>query len=529
MSRQRNGDRLSWGDAVFLYLEREGMPLHIAGVSVLEGMVSLEDCIRFVGSKIPLIPRYAQRVVPPLFHIDRPTWEFDPDFEVRNHIREVTLKRGTESEFKAVAAKILSEIMDRRRPLWDITLVRGLKGDRTGFISRIHHCLADGVAGVGLMNVLLGPKPVAPPPHSTKRSRPRVPPSRDSWQSMMDGVITFSANLVEKLVTAQDDLLKIAERIVAGDGIPPKDSLIKLLPELAAPTQALHFNMICRGPQKIAWVEIPLAEIKAVKQACACSVNDVALTLVTAAIRRYSTLHGDDVKGRFLRIMVPVNVRGNGSPGELGNQISIIPVTIPLAIRDPRKLLAAVHERMEFLKRSHAAELISLAGGMMGMLPSPLVALAGPIASQLPISPFNLVCTNVPGPEFPLYLMSHKMLSWYPYVPIGGDMALNSAILSYNGMVYFGFSGDANAAPDLVRMEKFLKTSMLELQRALRSRSGRKKRVKPAATKVLARVVAAREPIRLSVPAPAVLPVPETSPVQEQQVEISKLPITEVA
>ena len=150
---------------------------------------------------------------------------------------------------------------------------------------------------------------------------------------------------------------------------------------------------------------------------------------MTATIRRYSELHGDRVKGKLLRMMVPVNLRGNESPTELGNRISLVPVTIPLDIRNPRKLLAAAHERTDFLKRVHAAELVSLAGGLIGFLPTSVQALTGPLVSQLPITPFNLVCTNVPGPQFPLYLLGHEMLRCYPYVPIGGEMAVNCADL----------------------------------------------------------------------------------------------------
>jgi len=179
-------DHLSWNNAAFLYLEREGVPLHIASVNLLEGFLSLADCIRFVESKIPLVPRYRQRVVEPLFNSGLPTWEFDPDFDVRNHIWEVTLKHGTDAELKAVAGEILGTLMDRQRPLWDIALVRGLKGNRTGFIARVHHCLADGMAGVGLMNVVLDASP-AVPPLSKKPRRFRVPAPPDPWISLLGG------------------------------------------------------------------------------------------------------------------------------------------------------------------------------------------------------------------------------------------------------------------------------------------------------------------------------------------------------
>ena len=162
MQSQQQGDRLSWGDTVFLHLEREGMPLNVACVCVFEGRVPFNACVQFVESKLPLIPRYLKRVVPPLFNIGLPSWEYDPTFDIRRHVREATLKHGTDAELKTLAGKILSTVMDRQHPLWDMTLVHGLKGNRSAFIFRLHHCLADGIAGVGIMNVVMDTSPVAP-------------------------------------------------------------------------------------------------------------------------------------------------------------------------------------------------------------------------------------------------------------------------------------------------------------------------------------------------------------------------------
>src|SRR5208337_3558945 len=163
-----------------------------------------------------------------------------------------------------------------------------------------------------------------------------------------------------------------------------------------------------------------------------------------------------------LRIVIPVNVRGNGDATELGNQLSFVPVPVPLDIRDPRKLLAVVRERVEILKRARAADFVGVFGGLLSSLPSAFWANVGPIVSQLPLSLCNIICTNVPGPQIPLYLMGHKMLKWYPWVPIGGLMGINCAILTYNGTAYFGFTGDVHAAPDLERLEKFVDQSFAE-------------------------------------------------------------------
>jgi diacylglycerol O-acyltransferase len=477
MQNQQQGDRLSWGDTVFLHLEREGMPLNVACVCVFEGKLPFEAWVQFVESKLPLIPRYLKRVVPPPLNLGLPSWEYDPTFDIRGHLREVTLKHGSDAELKTLAGKILSTVMDRQHPLWDLTLVHGLQGDRSGLIFRLHHCLADGIAGVGIMNVLMDTSPVAlrlP----RRKLRLRIPPPRNVWTSITNGCVDSYSEFVKRILNALANLSSMAERFAANGGKLATDEFARLLPELSAATERLRFNVLYRGPQKFAWAEIPLAEIKAIKQACGTSVNDVILALVTATIRRYVAQHGDPVKGRLLRLMVPVNLRGSDSPGELGNRISLVPVTIPLDIRNPRKLLAAVHRRTEFLKRAHTAELMSLAGGLIGMLPTSVQAVAGQILGQVPFTPFNMVCTNVPGPQYPLYLLGHKILHCYPYVPVGGEMALNCAILTYNGTAYFGFSGDVHAAPDLRRLETLLKVSFTELREAAGVRPPRKKEKK---------------------------------------------------
>ncbi len=470
-------DRLSWGDTVFLNLEREGMPLNVACVCVCDGDIPFKDCLQFVESKLPLIPRYLKRVVPSLFNIGPPSWEYDPTFDICSHVVEVTLKRGSDAELKTLAGKILSTVMDRRRPLWDLTVVHGLKGNRSGLILRLHHCLADGIAGVGIMNVLMDASPVAPR-LPRRRLRRRVPPPRDVLSSIANGCVDSYSDFVKRILAALTDLSSMVERSLANSASLVTDEFTRILPELSSPTERLRFNVLYRGPQKFACTEIPLADVKAIRHNCGTSVNDVLLALVTSTVRRYLELHGDHVKGRLLRLMVPVNLRGGDSPGELGNRISLVPVTIPLDIRNSRKLLAGVHQRTEFLKRAHAAELVCLAGGLISMFPNSAQALGGKILNRLPFTPFNMVCTNVPGPQYPLYLLGHKILHCYPYVPVGGEMALNCAILTYNDTAYFGFSGDVHAAPDLRRLEKLLRLSFTELRDAAGVRPARQREKK---------------------------------------------------
>lgn len=484
MSELHNHDCLSFGDALFLHLERAGMPLNVASVNVFEGAIPFDKCAAYIESKLPELPRYRQRVMTPPFGIGLPMWEFDPEFDIANHVREVKLRRGSEAELRAAVGKLLSTHLDRQRPLWDFTVFSGLKGNRTAVVARLHHCLADGISGVGLLRVMMSDSPEVPA--IPKPRRFRVPPPPDPATRLVDGAVSACFTAVERVLTVHSEMLDFVQHLSAqangelggplkpGFGLSGEqngnghgirwDHLGDLIPELAGPTERMPFNVVCRGPQKFCWTEVPLLEIKRIKHACGTTVNDVVLALVTSAIRRYAEAHHQ--RRRLLRVVVPVSIRGRGQAAELGNRITFVPVTVPLSARCDCKLLAAVHERTALLKTAHLAELVALAGTLLGTIPTALQALLGPIASQLPLAVCNTICTNVPGPQSPLYLLGHKMLACYPYVPIGGEMGMNCAILTYNGTAYFGFTGDVHAIPDLYLLPRFLGAAYKDLRRA---------------------------------------------------------------
>jgi diacylglycerol O-acyltransferase len=466
MAHVEDNDRLSWGDSLFVYLERDCAPLNVAAVTVFEGDIKLDDCTRFIESKLPPIPRYRQRVVIPPMNMGLPVWDWDPKFDIRNHVHERRLKSGDEQEFKAAASDVLSNCLDPEHPRWDFTLLRGLKNGRTGMVVRVHHCLADGIAGIGLMNVIMDSSPKVPR-LPRKRIRFEAPPPRDPASLLVDGFITSSFSVVQKLLSMQSDILGIAEKVLASRGWPVEEFL-RLLPSLAAPIQRMPFNTVCKGPERFGWTEVPLDEIKAIRHAFEVSVNDVVLAIFTLAFRKYALSHGVDLKERLLRIVVPVNVRNHHNQNDLGNRISFIPVSVPLEEGDPRKIIAAVHRCMDFLKVSHAADFVGLFGSMLSLMPVPMQAVAWPLLSKAPISLCNVICTNVPGPQEPLYLLGHKLLSCYPHVPIGGEMGINCAVLTYNGGTYFGLTSDVNAMPDLPKFEQFIDESFGELAKAAR-------------------------------------------------------------
>ena len=456
---------LSWGDTFFLYLEREGQPINIAACCEFEGMITKQACARFVESKLALIPRYKQRPVFPAFNLGLPQWEPDPDFDIRNHVREVVVKQGTDVNLKAETAKVVSSHLDRYHPLWDITLVRGLKENRTGVIFRIHHCLADGVAGVGIMRVLLDSGPVSgkTQPDADRSHRPHP---THSLAILLDQVLKSYQTIMQGALTAQNEVLNIAREMLSSATHGHAEEIIRLVPELVTPSERLPFNRICHGPQQVAWAEIRMEEIKAIRESCGGTVNDVVLAVITSTIARYAQHHRVKLRGRHLRLVVPVNVRGDADVSELGNRITFLPVNIPLDVRNPRALLARINERISFLRGIGVPELVGMFGMLVSKVPLPMQATLVPILTQLPLSLANMICTNVPGPRMPLYLLGHKLLRCYPYVPIGCELRVNVAILSYNGVAYVGFGGDASAVPDIELFEGMLRESFAELREA---------------------------------------------------------------
>jgi WS/DGAT/MGAT family acyltransferase len=491
---------LSFGDALFLYLEREGIPLNVASVAIFGGRIEIGDLVRYLESKQASIPRFRKRVVSPPFNVGLPSWQDDPTFDVRNHVHELTLKRGTEAELKAVASRILSTTLDRRRPLWDQTLVHGLKHNRSAVILRIHHALADGISGVGILHALFDTSPTMPRLPKRKVRTSQSPVQRDPVSTMLDGIVSTCMYATQRAIEAQAQIASIAQQVVGALGAASKSAegenggdsaastlapmlseLTPFLTELASATNRLPFNQtICQGPQNFRWAQISLDEIKAVKNACDATVNDVILSIVTATIRRYAELHHAPVAGKLVRIVVPMNVRGDGDVSAMGNQITFVPASIPLDIRNGRELVQAVHDRMAMLKVARVGELVGIAASIFGAIPTPVQALLGPIASQLPISACNTICTNVPGPRQPLYLLGHKMLSIYPYVPIGGEMGMNCAILTYDGTAFFGFTADVNAMPDAEVLERFVTESFAEIKRDVGVRVRKVSMKKPA-------------------------------------------------
>jgi diacylglycerol O-acyltransferase / wax synthase len=518
MAELRNDDSLAFGDALFLHLERHGSPLHVAAVCILDGEIALEEFAAHIESRLPLIPRYLQRVIPAPFGLGMPMWEFDPAFEIHNHVREIRLKRGTEAELQKQVSEVLSHRLHRERPLWEFTLFTGLRGQRCALLARVHHALADGISGVSMLNVIMDSEPHPRPKATKPMPRPDVAP-RDPATQLMDSLVTSWFSMLERVLTVESQVLRFAQDMVAKanngmnvtaaaelaqNTLPPQ--LPDLLPEFGAPPERLPFNVVCRGPQSFEWTEVPFDDIRAIKRVCGATVNDAMLTLIAMTIRKYAQAKGASIEKRIVRIVLPVNVRTAEQAQGLGNQITFVPVTVPVGIEDPKELLEAIHLRTGAVKQIRLAEMVALGGTLLGTIPTAFQIFAAPIVSQLPLPLLNFICTNVPGPQHPLYMLGRKMLTCYPYVPIGGEMGMNCAILTYDGRAFVGFTCDVPATPDSALLPKFLQESFKELKAAVGMKS------KKAATKRVAvrkRAPAAEIPLPTPEPKPVATVVPE--------------------
>ena len=458
-------------DAVFLNFERKEMPLHIGSVSICDGPLPFDEFVAGIERKLDVLPRYRQKATRPFLDIGLPIWQYDPKFDIRRHIFHVQLDAPAGvAQLRELAGRIFTKLLDRGKPLWEVYIVDGLAGGRSAIVTKVHHCMVDGVSGVGLLNIMFDPSPEMPPvPNiAPKRKRYRPPQAADETQlftSALKGA--FQATL---------DQLSLARKNLAGYGasmfqdpraLTGLRSLVDALPQVLGPLERLPFNRPCSGERRIAWSEHSFTDARAIRAACGGTVNDVVLTVLTGAVMRYLKLHKESLQNRFFRVMVPVNLRQAGDGGAFGNCVSILPLTLPLFVTDPVERLRRISAQTEAMKHARVAELIWAGISYLCALPAPLQALAGrlPLLST-PVPIMHMVATNVPGPQVPLYANGRRLLTMYPHVPAGWDNGIDLAIQSYDGKLFFGFTIDAQAAPDGERMKEFLDASFVELRKA---------------------------------------------------------------
>ncbi|HLY37153.1 MAG TPA: wax ester/triacylglycerol synthase family O-acyltransferase [Candidatus Binatia bacterium] len=462
-----NYERLSAMDASFLGIEDESAHMHVGAVMLFDaaplrtadGGIDIDRIRRAVHSRLHLVPRFRQRVAYVPWE-GVPVWVDDDRFRLAYHVRHTALPRpGDDRVLKRLVGRIMSQPLDRTRPLWEMWVVEGLEGDRFALISKTHHCMVDGVSGADLMAVLLDAAPdgeVGIP----KPWTPRRPPS--GVRLLFDATARRIGQPATALWAAFDAVrtpraaLHTVREAAGGLG--------ELFGPAFDPVSRTPFNVEIGPHRRFDWTAMRVADLKAVKNALGGTLNDVVLATVSGALRAFIGQRGVDPDAMKIRAMVPVSVRTQEQHGTLGNRVTQINAPIPVHLVDPAARLDAVRVTLAGLKESRQA----LGGEMLTAIgewtvPNVLVQ-AVRLASR--VRPYNLVVTNVPGPQIPLYLQGALMRTAYPVVPLFEGYALVVGLFSYNGGLYWGINADWEQLPDLHDFVLMLEDAFVELQRA---------------------------------------------------------------
>ncbi len=464
-----NPDRLSGLDTAFLHLEDNSTAhMHVASVMIFEGHAPTpQELVDHVVSRLHLVPRYRQRLAHVPLDQGRPVWADDPHFNPHYHIRHTALPRpGDEAALKQLAGRLFSQRLDRSKPLWEIWLVDRMAGQRFALIAKTHHALVDGISGVDITTVLFD-----------TAAEPLDPPGRvEPWNPRpLPGSAKLLGEALLERTTVPGEMARGARRLVRR----PRRALGQLRRNLGsigattlaginspAPPSPLNVDI---GPhRRYTFVDADLALFKSIKDSLGGTLNDVVLASVSLALGRWLRRSGHDTAGLVLKAMVPVSVRADrgrdSHPSALGNHVAAMWAPLPVGVEDPADCLEQIRLAMENLKRSGQAVGAQALTNLAGFAPPTILSQAARLQARQRY--FNLVVTNVPGPQFPLYLLGHRLRSLYPVVPLARRQALGIAVMSYNGHLGFGLLGDYDALPDLDAIALDLEHSVRLLARA---------------------------------------------------------------
>jgi diacylglycerol O-acyltransferase / wax synthase len=467
-------DRLTGLDATFLHLERDGAHMHVASTTIFEGPAPDHEEFRdHIGSRLHLVPRFRQKLRFVPFAQGRPVWVDDPHLNLEYHVRRTALPPpGSEEQLRNLAARIFSQQLDRSKPLWEIWLAEGLVDDRFAIIGKTHHALVDGVSGVDITTVLFdaAPEPTGPQPPE-KEWLPRPEPSTGK---LLADALLERATSPREIVRGARAVLRAPRRIASQlrEGVGATGKFVGA--GLSAPHTP--FNVEIGPHRRFEFVTADLDEFKRIKDGLGGTVNDVVLTVVTGALARYLRARGVDTEGMEIRAMVPVSVRAEEEHGALGNRVAAIMAPLPVWCEDPAERLRLISRTMGDLKGSGQAVGAEILTGLAGFAPPTIASQAARLQSAQRF--FNLVVTNIPGPQFPLYVLGRQMLALFPMVPLAQRQAVCFGIMSYDGQIHFGLIGDFDAMGDLDSLALDLEAAISELSDAVPKRK-RAKGAKP--------------------------------------------------
>jgi WS/DGAT/MGAT family acyltransferase len=471
---QQHLDRLTSIDASFLHQEGEASHMHIGAVLLFEGPPpDFDDYLDHVRGRLHLVPRFRQKLATPPLETGRPLWVDDPTFNLEYHVRHTALPSpGTEEQLFLLASRIASQQLDRSKPLWEMWLVEGLKDGRFALISKTHHSLVDGVSGMDLASVLFDVerKPPAQPSDELEPWRPRTEPSgAELVVAGVRGMVNTTAGLVIRAIgAASHPTSSLALLRDAAEGIG------ELVWAGLNPAPETPLNVPIGPHRRYAVTRQQLAEFKEVKDALGGTVNDVVLTVVSGALARWLHLRGVRTEGLEMRALVPVSVRTKAQKNTLGNQITVMRGPLPVYIEDPVARLRFVRQAMDGLKESKQAEGAATLAAVNNLAPPTVLAQASRLNFSTRL--FNLIVTNIPGPQVPLYVLGRELQDLFPVAFLPENHALAIAIMSYNGGLDFGLLGDFDALPDIDVIADGIAESLAELLAIVRGEDGQRRR-----------------------------------------------------
>jgi diacylglycerol O-acyltransferase len=453
-------DRLTAIDAAFLHQEGAAAHMHIGALVRAAGPPpGYEEFLDSIRMRLHLVPRYRQRLVFPPAATGRPLWADDIDFNLEYHVRHTALPApGSDEQLANLLARVFSQQLDRSKPLWELWLVEGLADGGFALMSKSHHAMIDGIAGVDLGTVLfdLGPEPAPPPQGLVPWTPDRAPNPVDLLTAGIAGMTKATLSVASKVLHALTRPERTLEEArVAAEGL-GEIAWAGLNP---APASPLNVEI---GPhRRFAGVACDLADFKTVKNVFGGTVNDVVLAVVAGALRHWLQSRGVRTAGLELRALVPVSVRVAHERNGTGNRLAVMRGPLPVYVEDPVERLSVVREAMDDLKESKQAVGAEVLTSMQQFAPPTLLAQASRLNFSTRL--FNLLVTNVPGPQFPLYVLGREMTSVFPIAFLPKDHALAVAIMSYNGQMNFGLLGDYDAMPDLDAFGDAIETALAEL------------------------------------------------------------------
>jgi diacylglycerol O-acyltransferase len=466
MSTQgRHLDRLSSVDASFLTNEKESAHMHVGAILIFEGPPPrYTDLVEHVRGRLALVPRFRQKLVVPPLEAGRPLWADDVNFNLSYHIRHTALPEpGGEAQLKRLAGRVFSQQLDRSKPLWELWLVQGLERDRFAILTKTHHAMVDGISGVDIGTVLFDLEPVPPP---TVIEDPWVPQPEPGTTELVARGISEAAVAPIKLAERAIEAVRHPET-TARKAVEALEGLGEVLGGFAHPAPDVPLNLEIGPHRRYVWARSELATFKRIKDSLGGTVNDVVLAAVTGSIRNW--LHGRGIRteGLELRALVPVSIRAEDERGNLGNRIVLIRGPLPVYIEDPARRLRTISEEMADLKNSKQALGAEVISRFNDFAPPTLLAQASRINFSTRL--FNLIVTNVPGPQIPLYVLGRELEEVFPVAFLPQNHALAVAIMSYNGKVGFGLLADYDSMEDIEVLASGINDSLAELEAAARA------------------------------------------------------------